>query len=193
MLASLDQLVPEKCLQSEGTPSCILFDKNGEFHSCGFEAQTKYEELASENEHYEWMFFERLKRNLYQQIDTKRHFESKAENGKLMDAKKVFSEIIKLMYRALHYGIKEADIQFVTTVPANWTDHVKQFMREAALNAGIEKENLLIVLESEAASLYCKHLPIERLVGSGSGLNVFSPGSTYILLDAVTNNYQLQG
>lgn len=56
-----------------------------------------------------------------------------------MDAKKVFSEIIKylknqLMYRALHYGIKEADIQFVITVPANWTDHVKQFMREAALN-----------------------------------------------------------
>lgn len=89
----------------------------------------------------------------------------------------------QLLYGIQHCELKEADIQFVITAPVIWTDHVKQFMREAAQNAGIEKENLLIVLESEAASLFCKHLPIERLVGSGSGLNVFSPGSTYILLD----------
>lgn len=53
-----------------------------------------------------------------------------------MDAKKVFSEIIKylqnqLMYSA-GYGITMADIRFVITVPAIWTVHVKQFMREAA-------------------------------------------------------------
>lgn len=69
----------------------------------------------------------------------KRQFESKAENGKLMDAKKVFSEMIKYLKNQLLYGIqhcelKEADIQFVIAAPAIWTDHVKQFMREAAQN-----------------------------------------------------------
>lgn len=69
----------------------------------------------------------------------KRQFKSKAENGKLTDAKKVFSEMIKyiknqLMYEIQHCELKEADIQFVITVPAIWTDHVKQLIREAAQN-----------------------------------------------------------
>lgn len=52
------------------------------------------------------------------------------------------------------------------------------------LKAGIKKDNLLIALEPETASLFCKHLPIEKMVASESGYNVFSSGSTYIVLDA---------
>lgn len=54
-------------LQSLKTSSCILFDKNGIFHSCGFEAETKYADLALENKHGDWLFFERFKMNLYKQ------------------------------------------------------------------------------------------------------------------------------
>lgn len=52
------------------------------------------------------------------------------------------------------------------------------------LKAGIEKDNLLIALEPETASLFCKHLPIEKMVASERGYDVFSPGSTYVVLDA---------
>lgn len=54
-------------LQSLKTSSCILFDKYENFDSCGFEAETKYANLALENEHHDWLFFERFKMNIYQQ------------------------------------------------------------------------------------------------------------------------------
>lgn len=54
-------------LLSLKTSSCILFDENGIFHSCGFEAETKYADLALENKHGDWFFFERFKMNLYKQ------------------------------------------------------------------------------------------------------------------------------
>lgn len=50
------------------TSSCILFDKNGISDRCGFEAETKYADLALENKHGDWLFFERFKMNLYKQI-----------------------------------------------------------------------------------------------------------------------------
>lgn len=64
-----------------------------------------------------------------------------AENGKKMNAMKVFSEMIKFFKNHLVeecknkvFGLVEADIKFVITVPAIWTDPAKQFMREAAQN-----------------------------------------------------------
>lgn len=67
-----------------------------------------------------------------------------AENGKQMDAMKVFSEMIKYFKNHLikecedkKTNVKEADIQFVITVPAIWTDPAKQFMREAAENVNL--------------------------------------------------------
>lgn len=55
-------------LQSLKTSSCVLFDKYGNFHKCGFEAEDKYSELALDDEHHDWMFFKRFKMNLYKQI-----------------------------------------------------------------------------------------------------------------------------
>ncbi|XP_062609968.1 heat shock 70 kDa protein 12B-like, partial [Saccostrea cucullata] len=51
--------------------------------------------------------------------------------------------------------------------------------------AGIPRDQLLITLEPEAASLYCKQLPIEKLKSEGGvqGFGVFSTGSKYLVLD----------
>ncbi|XP_045172179.2 heat shock 70 kDa protein 12B-like [Mercenaria mercenaria] len=48
---------------------------------------------------------------------------------------------------------------FVVTVPAIWSDEAKKFMRDAAVEAGIGKRNVLLALEPEAAAVYCLHLP----------------------------------
>ena len=42
----------------------------------------------------------------------------------------------------------------------------------------------MISLEPEAASLFCKYLPIEKLQGAESGIGAFRPGSRYLVLDA---------
>ncbi|XP_062582246.1 heat shock 70 kDa protein 12B-like [Saccostrea cucullata] len=179
-------------LQSLKTSSCVLFDKHGNFHSCGFTAEDKYSDLALEDKHHDWLFFKRFKMNLYKQIGIKRDFKLEADNGKQMDAMKVFSKVIEHLKDHLVEKCKSQqtsldvdDILFVITVPAIWTDPAKQFMREAAEMAGIVENNLMIALEPEAASLFCKHVPIEMMTGSsGKGFNAFSPGSAYIVLDA---------
>ncbi|XP_060562990.1 heat shock 70 kDa protein 12A-like [Ruditapes philippinarum] len=58
-------------------------------------------------------------------------------------------------------------------------------MREAAVNAGIRSENLKLVLEPEAASLYCKTLDESEIhVISGTKRdNPLARGKRYILLD----------
>ena len=54
------------------------------------------------------------------------------------------------------------------------------------LQAGIPAYQLMIALEPEAASIYCKHLPVEKLEGSNS-ICAFQPGSKYLVLDAGGN------
>ncbi|CAG2188783.1 unnamed protein product [Mytilus edulis] len=74
-------------------------------------------------------------------------------------------------------GVKPNDIRWVLTVPAIWTDNSKQFMRKSAEKAGIEKDHLLISLEPEAASIYCQHLPTEKLSGVESGFTMSNAGT----------------
>ena len=64
-----------------------------------------------------------------------------AANGKTLKALDVFSHSMRyLKDKAIHVlksntgdkGLRVADIQWVLTVPAIWSDAAKQFMREAA-------------------------------------------------------------
>ena len=53
------------------------------------------------------------------------------------------------------------------------------------LQAGIPGSQLMLALEPEAASIFCKHIPSERMVTGGkSCLDAFSPGTKYLILDA---------
>ncbi|XP_020617392.1 heat shock 70 kDa protein 12A-like isoform X4 [Orbicella faveolata] len=93
----------------------------------------------------------------------------KAANGQSVEAKTVFARSIRfLKEEALkvicqrtgddHYNAN--DIQWVLTVPAIWTPKAKQFMREAAYEAGVgsseNAEQLIIALEPEAAAIFCQ-------------------------------------
>jgi len=53
----------------------------------------------------------------------------------------------------------------------------------SVLKAGIDGANLIIALEPEAASLFCQHIPVEKLRG-GEGIRPFTPGNRYLVLDA---------
>ena len=51
------------------------------------------------------------------------------------------------------------------------------------LQSNIKPENLTIALEPEAASVLCRHLPVDRL-DTNSSVSSFSPGTKYMVLDA---------
>lgn len=80
--------------------------------------------------------------------------------------------------------LKPSEIIWVLTVPAIWNDAAKQFMREAAIQAGIPDDYLTIALEPEAAALFCRHLPSGRFRGEYVNLASLQPGEQYMVLDA---------
>lgn len=56
------------------------------------------------------------------------------------------------------------------------------------IQAGIKKENLIIALEPEAASLFCMHLPVDKMAIEGNmqqsmRISPFSKGTKYMVVD----------
>lgn len=54
-----------RSLVSLKTPTCVLFNKDKEFDSFGYEAEDKYSDLAEDEEHQDWFFFKRFKMSLF--------------------------------------------------------------------------------------------------------------------------------
>lgn len=174
------------------TSSCILFDPSKKFASFGFEAEDRYAELAMDEKHFDWYFFKRFKMLLYENKELNRNTKLKDDKGLEMPAMTVFTESIRFLKEHLilnctdrDYGLQTDEIHWVLTVPAIWNDSAKQFMREAAIEAGIDTNHLSLALEPEAASLFCKYLPVEKVQGAtGGGISCFAPGKRYLVLDA---------
>jgi molecular chaperone DnaK (HSP70) len=85
-------------------------------------------------------------------------------DGREMPLSKVISESLRFIADKAMEKLTEqvgkivkAKIRWVLTVPALWSEEHKQFMRQAALNAGIieslNSSNLLLSLEPEGASI----------------------------------------
>ncbi|KAL3879883.1 hypothetical protein ACJMK2_032159 [Sinanodonta woodiana] len=176
-------------------PTTVLIKPDARtFDSFGYEAETKYSELASEdnNEHKRWYYFRRFKMMLHGKMGLRRNIDIEDETKKSLPAKTVFSLVIRYLKedmmkhstdRLSSGHIREDEITWVLTVPAIWTDAAKQFMREAAVQAGIKNETLKIALEPETASIFCRLLPVEKMI-EGGGMTSFKPGSVYMVLDA---------
>ncbi|WAQ98269.1 HS12B-like protein [Mya arenaria] len=178
-------------LVSHKTPTCVLLNPDGTFKNFGYQAEDKYNEIAADDsqDHSQFYFFRRFKMVLHTRAHLNREVTVEDETGKSMKAIDVFAHGIRfLKNHALEtiniqgLQIDEMDIHWVITVPAIWSDGAKQFMREAAQKAGVEENNLSIALEPEAASVYCKYLPIHQLGQDASG-GCFLPGAKYMVID----------
>ena len=104
-----------------------------------------------------------------------------AANGAKLPAILIFSITLRYFRDHAIQELRDAtgtklggeDIRWVITVPAIWRQQAKQFMREAAYQADIasprQPDRLVIALEPEAASVYCRKLKMTQLVGDRSG------------------------
>ncbi|XP_060082630.1 heat shock 70 kDa protein 12A-like [Ylistrum balloti] len=159
-------------LVSEKTASCILLDQDKKFVAFGYQAEETYSQLVEESEDDDvddrtferYYCFRRFKMSLYNcngGLTRKTMIED--ESGKKLPALLVISLCIGYLkgqllalVRKRTIGMEENDIHWVITIPAIWDDSAKQFMREAAVDAGIKSDQLSFALEPEAASLYCR-------------------------------------
>ncbi|KAL3878941.1 hypothetical protein ACJMK2_031265 [Sinanodonta woodiana] len=179
---------------SSKAPTTALIRPDGKtLDSIGYNAEDKYGRLAENDEHKDWYYFRRFKMSLFKDKSLTRNTIIDDEMGKKMAAIKVISLVIRYLKDDLCEQVKlkmagallPEDIQWVLSVPAIWNDKARQFMREAAVQAGISDKQLLIALEPEAASLYCRRIPLElKESGGTSSIVPLSPGTRYIVVDA---------
>uniref|UniRef100_A0A8I6AR33 Heat shock protein family A (Hsp70) member 12B n=1 Tax=Rattus norvegicus TaxID=10116 RepID=A0A8I6AR33_RAT len=122
------------------TPTCLLLTPEGIFHSFGYTARDYYHDLDPE-EARDWLYFEKFKMKIHSATDLTLKTQLEAVNGKKMLALEVFA-------------------------------HALRFFKEHALQAGLvsreDAEKLLIALEPEAASVYCRKLRLHQLMDLSS-------------------------
>ncbi|XP_053390534.1 heat shock 70 kDa protein 12A-like [Mercenaria mercenaria] len=181
---------------TEKTPTVALIHQDGKtLKAFGYEAENEYKDLMDEGEHENYFYFQRFKMMLHTRLGETldRTITLEDAMGRSLPALDVFSlsinylvsDVMKAIEDKVTSRIKSEEILWVITVPAIWTDAAKQFMREAAVRAGINTERLIIALEPEAASVYCRHLPVDKTVdGKEVSISTFSEGTKYVVLDA---------
>ncbi|KAL3871598.1 hypothetical protein ACJMK2_039589 [Sinanodonta woodiana] len=183
-----------KNLSSTKTSTCLLLNERKETDECafGFEAEEKYMQLCIKKTNHQYYFFRSFKMQLQDGKGLTKSSMIRDETGKEMLAIDVFALSIKCLKTHLMdllkirgSQIEEKNIFWVLTVPAIWNDAAKQFMREAAIKAGIASDKLEIALEPEAASFFCQYIPVSTW-SAREQLAPFAaapPGTKYMVVD----------
>uniref|UniRef100_H2XLJ5 Heat shock 70kDa protein 12A n=3 Tax=Ciona intestinalis TaxID=7719 RepID=H2XLJ5_CIOIN len=183
---------------NQKTPTIVLLRPSGEFHSFGFEARDFYHDLDA-NEAKKWIFLDRFKMALHSDQNLNKLTQLESANGRLVPALQVFAHALKFfkdhalqeLSDELGTNMRINDVRWVVTVPAIWRPQAKQFMRQAAYQAGLATENfpeqLVIALEPEAASIFCRKSRYSQLSGASSEdmtvEDTLTVGSQYMVVD----------
>jgi len=181
------------------TPTSILLRPNKEFDSFGYHADDRYVHFTY-GEEKKYYYLKHFKMELHKSKDLNRTTQLTEASGKKVDALLVFSLSIKFMKdeaiktirtRIGDESFSAKDIQWVLTVPAIWSPAAKQFMREAAYQAGIaspdNKEQLIVALEPEGAAIFCrkrKMIDFTDQTGAASVSDfLVGLGQRYVMMD----------
>ena len=141
-------------------PSTIVIQRNNlKGYRYGYDAENFMNEPRSE----EYIYFDRIKTKLdpkfKNEVQSKIYIDSKYPQNYKINLRIIITEYLKMFSDdALKYYNQKGntkytknDIKWIVTVPAIWNEYGKQFMRNCAKKAGMNK--VLISLEPEAASL----------------------------------------
>ncbi|RWS04957.1 heat shock 70 kDa protein 12A-like protein [Dinothrombium tinctorium] len=162
-------------MHNHKTPTTLLLNPDAEFDSFGFAARDKFHSLKPKDAK-NWFYFEKFKMTLHRSESLTRETQIKAANGKSLSALIVFAHALRYFKQHALQELSDQcgtqlldeDVRWVVTVPAIWKQPAKQFMRNAAYEAGMaspqQPEQLLIALEPEAASIYCRRLRLNQLI-----------------------------
>ena len=141
-------------------PSTIVIQKN---NLKGYRYGNDAENFMNEPRSDEFIYFDRIKTKLdpkfKNNIQSKIYIDSKYPPNYKINLRIIITEYLKMFSDdALKYynqkgntNYSKNDIKWIVTVPAIWNEYGKQFMRNCAKKAGMNK--VLIALEPEAASL----------------------------------------
>ncbi|KAK3566914.1 hypothetical protein QTP86_004937 [Hemibagrus guttatus] len=160
---------------NQKSPTCLLLTPDLRFHSFGFAARDSYHDLDPEEARH-WLYFDKFKMKIHSTSDLTMVTELESVSGRRVRAIEVFAHALRFFREHALKEVKDQclsvlegdEVRWVITVPAVWRQPAKQFMREAAYLAGLvardSAEQLLIALEPEAASIYCRKLRLHQVI-----------------------------
>uniref|UniRef100_A0A674JVH4 Heat shock protein family A (Hsp70) member 12A n=1 Tax=Terrapene triunguis TaxID=2587831 RepID=A0A674JVH4_9SAUR len=166
-------------VSNQKTPTTILLTPERKFHSFGYAARDFYHDLDP-NESKHWLYFEKFKMKLHTTGNLTMETDLTAANGKKVKALEIFAyalqffkeQALKELSDQAGSEFENSEVRWVITVPAIWKQPAKQFMRQAAYKAGMatpeNPEQLIIALEPEAASIYCRKLRLHQMIDLSS-------------------------
>ncbi|KAM9061695.1 heat shock 70 kDa protein 12A isoform 2-T2 [Sarcophilus harrisii] len=194
-------------VSNQKTPTTILLTPERKFHSFGYAARDFYHDLDP-TEAKQWLYLEKFKMKLHTTGNLTMETELTAANGKKIKALEIFAyalqyfkeQALKELSDQAGSEFENSDVRWVITVPAIWKQPAKQFMRQAAYQAGMatpeNSEQLIIALEPEAASIYCRKLRLHQMIDLSSKAAVngytssdtvgagFAQGDRYVVVDS---------
>jgi len=173
----------------EREPTCLLLKPDKTLAALGYQAVDDFCNSLDPDDQKEYYYFSQFKMQLYETKKLSRGSELRDATGKHMKAIDVFYIIFCYLKqtilrqinssKAASFCITSDDVGWMITIPAIWTDEARQFMREAATNAGLTK--IRLVLEPEAAALYAINQPL--CLGNTFDIEKLGPGCKYIVAD----------
>ena len=166
----------------------LLYNPDGSVEAWGWQAKRKLAGTQNIFEGDSYLFFQNFKMKLRGEEDTPR-----SSPVALSSDKRVFAVtdlisdyLTQLKDLALDEiktatvgHLKDDEVLWCLTIPAIWKDAEKQLMRQAAQKAGLigagttEAKRLLLVLEPEAAAIYCMEKEKAQL----------APGCKFMVVD----------
>ncbi|XP_052278254.1 heat shock 70 kDa protein 12B-like isoform X2 [Dreissena polymorpha] len=181
---------------TQKTPTVLLLKPDGGFEAFGYEAENRFSELADDEDvnENEWHFFKHFKMTLHNEsFQNSRPMHSKStitdQRNRDYSALEVFAISIRYVKDKIIERVKdqetvtEKDVYFVLTCPAIWSEHAKQFMRNAAFKAGIPHDHLRIGLEPECAAIYLHNVTLPELSTSNRKSFGMQDGDGYLIVD----------
>ncbi|XP_052818333.1 heat shock 70 kDa protein 12A-like [Mya arenaria] len=177
-------------LEKKNELTCILFGADKKFDSYGRDALHKYSRLSPA---------ERDKAYFYRNFKTSLNVEDKhlkladTPSRHAIDPLCVFKGALDYLKRCVlnrvnevikpGFGapIIEGDVMWVITFPTAWNDSYRAFMRKSAMDAGMNFNNIRLVTEPEAASMYIRERCIETK--GNNAIEPLEPGAKYFLVD----------
>ena len=164
-------LWPDSPINFPKTATHLLVSPTGEIEAWGYTAMKKLAELRAKKTAKDYYFARNFKMELHSgkkdRIGPYIINENNREKIYVIDLiakyiRLIKDEALKEIKNSTSGELKDKEIRWCLTIPAIWKDEDKDLMRRAAQKAGLigssddEAERLFLVLEPEAAAIFCQ-------------------------------------
>lgn len=183
---------PGHLFPSVKTLTQLLYSPTGALHAWGYKVPREVARLGQEGANGGYHLLKHFKTQLHRGESGPHGPIVRSEFGRsfnVVDLIVAYLERLKEMAlkhlrNSLAGELADDEVLWCLTVPAIWNPADRQWMRIAAVRAGMIRSDaadagrLWLVLEPEAAALYCLHKD------SASGVSMLRPGTRFMVVDA---------